>query len=73
MIIYDGYIYKKHFENDDFLSNIDSISFLWNTDGVPLLKSSKISIWPIFLVINELEPKYRCKSENMLFAGIWYS
>ena len=71
--IYDGCIYKKHFENDGFLSNTDNISFLWNTDGIPLLKSSKISIWPIFLVINELESKHRYKSENMLFAGIWYS
>ena len=71
--IYDGCIYKKHFENDGFLSNTDNISFLWNTDGIPLFKSSKISIWPIFLVINELESKHRYKSENMLLAGIWYS
>ena len=24
-----------------------------------------MSIWPIFLVIYELEPKLRCKSENL--------
>ena len=41
--------------------------------GVPSFKSSKMSIWPICLVINELEPKRRSKSQNMLFAGIWYS
>ena len=54
------------------MPNTDNI-FLWNTDGVPSFKSSKMSIWPIFLVINELEPKRRSKSENVLFAGIWYS
>lgn len=71
--IHDGCIYKKHFKNYGFLSNTDNISFLWNTDEVPLFKSSKISIWSIFLVINELEPKHRYKSENMLFAGMRYS
>ena len=71
--IYHGCIYEKHFEDDGFLSNTDNISFLSNTDGISLFKSSKISIWPIFLVINELESKHRYKSENMLFAGIWYS
>ena len=40
---------------------------------MPLFKSSKISIWPIFLIINELEPSLRFKSENIVFAGIWYS
>ena len=71
--IYDGLIYEKHFKNYGFLANPDNISFLWNTDGVPLFKSSKISIWPIFLIINELEPSLRFKSENIIFAGIWYS
>jgi hypothetical protein len=27
---------------------------VWNTDGVPIFKSSGFSIWPIFLIINEL-------------------
>ena len=71
--IYDGLIYQKHFKNYGFLANPDNISFLWNTDGMPLFKSSKISIWPIFLIINELEPRLRFKSENIIFAGIWYS
>ena len=59
--IYDGLFSEKHFKNYGFLVNPDNISFLWNTDGVPLFKSSKISIWPIFLIINELEPSLRFK------------
>ena len=71
--IYDGEIYLKHFKDNGFLSNKDNISFLWNTDGVPLVfKSSKVYIWPLFLVITELEPSLWYKSENMVFAGIWY-
>ena len=71
--IYDGVIYRKNFMNHGVLSNPNNILLLWNTDGVPLFKSSKISIWPIFLVINELEPKLRFKSVNIIFAGMWYS
>lgn len=41
--------------------------------GVPLFKSSKISIWTTFLVINELEPKLKFKLENMILKGMWYS
>ena len=59
--------------NHGLLSNPNNILLLWNTDDVPLFKSSKISIWPIFLVINELEPKLRFKSVNIIFAGMWYS
>ena len=35
-------------------SSPDNISFLINTDGVPVFKSSKVSIWPLYLIINEL-------------------
>lgn len=41
--------------------------------GVSLFKSSKISIWTIFLVINELEQKLEFKLENMIFKGMWCS
>ena len=30
--------------------------FLCNTDGVAIFKSSKCSLWPIWIVINELPP-----------------
>ena len=63
---------KELLEDNGLLSNPDNISFLWNTDGVPLFKSSKVSMWLIFLVINELNPKLRFKSENMIFARMWY-
>ncbi|KAJ8671106.1 hypothetical protein QAD02_002365 [Eretmocerus hayati] len=55
-----------------FLANPDNLSFMWNTDGFPLFKSSKISIWPFFLVINELPYHLRYKKENMLLAGLWF-
>ena len=56
--IYDGAAYQKYGE---FLSkeNPAHTSLLCNTDGVALFRSSKFSIWPIWLVINELPPSQR--------------
>lgn len=68
--IYDGSVYKSL--PDDFLANSNNITFIWNSDGVLLFKSSKISIWPLYLMINELPYKLRIKKENMIFAGLWF-
>lgn len=57
--IYQGRAYKEHFQPGKFLGNPHNISVTGNTDGVDLIKSSKISIWPIYMVINELPPKER--------------
>ena len=54
--IYDGFGYKKH---ADFLSHPAHISLLCNTDGVALYRSSKVSIWPVWAVINELPSSMR--------------
>ena len=70
--IYDGELYKSYMSGDGFLTNPNNVSFMWYTDGVPLFKSSKISIWPLFLSINELPYLDRIKQENMLFAGLWF-
>lgn len=69
--IYDGSVYKNEMSNG-FLSNKSNISFTWNTDGVPLFKSSKFSIWPLYLVINELPYEERIKKENIIIVGIWF-
>lgn len=41
--IYDGSLYRE-WMNNGFLKNPDNISFSWYTDGVPVFKSSKISM-----------------------------
>lgn len=72
--IMDGKRYRRLSENNDPLSlkYPYNISFTWNTDGVPVFKSSKFSLWPFFLTINELPYKERMKKENMIFTGFWY-
>ncbi|KXJ23145.1 hypothetical protein AC249_AIPGENE10506 [Exaiptasia diaphana] len=69
--IYDGALYRKHWESG-FLRDYRNISFIYNTDGVPVFKSSKYSLWPIFLAINELPYKQRFSKDNMLLAGMWF-
>ena len=49
--VYDGVQYRKW---KTFLDNPTNISLLLNTDGVAIFRSSKFSIWPVWIVINEL-------------------
>lgn len=71
--IYDGEVYKKLFEGQGPLSNTNNISFVLNTDGAPIFKSNNVSMWPIFLAINELPCNRRFTRDNMIFAGMWLS
>ena len=52
--IYHGHIYKSLFENNGLLSDPNNISLTWNTDGVPLFKSSSFALWPLYFIVNEL-------------------
>ena len=70
--VYDGSLYKSYWENDGPLSKPENISFTFNTDGAPVFKSSKVSIWPLFMVINELPYKLRMLKEHMILAGLWF-
>lgn len=70
--VYDGQLYKDLF-NSGFLSNRNNISFSMNTDGVSIFKSSSTSMWPVYLLINELPIKQRKARENTLFYGFWIS
>lgn len=58
--IYDGEVYRKHFETGGFLSKETHFSFSFNTDGVSIFRtSSKGELWPVYLVFNELPPEIR--------------
>lgn len=70
--IYDGANYQKHFTDGGLLANKQNISFTWNTDGIPVFKSSKFSIWPLYLAINELPPQKHWCSNNIILASLWF-
>lgn len=70
--IYDGARYQTYMQQGGFLSERNNISLTWNTDGVPVFKSSKYNIWPLYFVINELPPKKRWCNDNVILAGLWF-
>lgn len=72
--LYDGDIYKKHVQNDGhgFLNSPHNISFLLNTDGVSVFKSSNVSLWPIYMQINELPFNKRKLKQNTILCGLWF-
>ena len=70
--IYDGALYQELFREGEFLFNPNNISFQMNTDGVAIFKSSNVSVWPIYLTINELPPKVRFSRDMRIFTGLWF-
>lgn len=65
--IYDGRLYKNVNFNCE-----NRLTFLWNTDGFSLFKSSSFEIWPFFLSVNELPPFMRFKNEFIVMGGLWF-
>lgn len=62
-----GSVHKMSREKG-IISNYD-ISLQWNADGVQTFKSSKVSMCPLQVSINELN--YRLRKENILLVGMW--
>ena len=54
-----------------FLNSPQNISFLLNTDGVSVFKSSNVSLWPVYMQINELPYHKRKLKENTILCGLW--
>ena len=69
--IYDSKIYKQIYESDDgyLLKTRQAFTFSINSDGISICEKSKLGIWPIYLVINEIKPEYRYCIENVIIAG----
>lgn len=65
--VYDGQLYKNLYYNVP--KDITLLTFNFNLDGAPITKSSKNSIWPIQIIINELPPPVRFR--YILLAAMW--
>lgn len=63
--VVDGDLYKSK-----MLSGETNLSLCFNSDGVPVFKSSSCSIWPIFCSLNELPPNLR--KEHVLLVALWF-
>ncbi|XP_065287611.1 uncharacterized protein [Dermacentor albipictus] len=48
----------------------DDLTLTINTDGSPVFKSSKTSVWPLQIVVNELPPAKRL--QNPVLTALWF-
>jgi hypothetical protein len=74
--VYDGTLYQDVIGSNprlaDLFYNNKASSMLLNTDGISVSESSNLSIWPILLVINEIEPERRFCFENIVIASNFF-
>jgi hypothetical protein len=54
-------------------STLRTVTLTVNTDGCSVFESKKKgSLWPLQLIVNELDPKIRFLPENIIVTGIWF-
>lgn len=68
--VYDGQLYQDLVKKM-ILGIVNALSFQWYTDGAALYSSSKVSVWPFYLTIDQLPYSDRYKKENLLVPCIW--
>ena len=56
--IYNGECYR-HLYDTGFCTENGNLTLTVNTDGIPIFKSTSLSLWPVFALINELPYKLR--------------
>ena len=64
--VHDGIMYRKVVPKE---SNVIHLTYNANTDGANIFNSSKRSLWPLQISINELPPSIRFK--NIILAALW--
>lgn len=66
-----GLGYRKLQEPGGFLDGTQNLTLSLFIDGIPLYKSSSVSLWPVYLLINEIPPQQRFRKKNMVLWGVW--
>lgn len=49
----------------------DHGGFIVNTDGISPFKSSRITVWPVLIVLSNLPPSIRMNKNNMVTVALW--
>ena len=68
--IHDGLLYKKFVQSLPYEDRYSYMTFNFNSDGSPLFKSSKFSIWPIQMSLNELPIDLR--NTRPITYALWF-
>lgn len=69
--LFDGKLYRRFVESLPPDDKNRYASVVFNTDGAPLFESSTYSIWPIYLMLNELP--FDVKVKNLIVVGLWFN
>ena len=54
-----------------FFSNPHHMALSLSTDGVPLYKSSSVSLWPVYIMVLNLPPHIRTNACNIILCAVW--
>ena len=69
--IWDGAGFRINTNYKNFFSLPGRIAVSMCTDGIPLFKSSSVTLWPIYLVLLNLSANIRMNAENVILCGLW--
>ena len=69
--IQDGSGFRKKEQFYGRLTTPEHLGLIMFTDGVPLWRSSRQSLWPIYLAVVNFPPHMRMRKENLLLSAIW--
>ncbi len=67
--IQDGSLYQEFISSFSTNQARNVYSFTLNSDGISLCDKSNLSIWPIYLTINEIDARERFYIDNVIVAG----
>lgn len=69
--IVNGKIYKSLLQDDvgRLIKAKKAFTLTLNTDGISVSMKSRITIWPIYLILNELPVDKRFCIDNVIIAG----
>lgn len=70
----DSLIYEEflHSIKNNNLNSSSIYTFTLNTDGISLCDKSNLSIWPVFIAINEIDIESRFYLDNTIIAGFTF-
>ena len=70
--MWNGDAVKPLTGNSGFSTYPEHFGLTLSTDGVPVFKSSLDSLWPVYLIVNNLPPGIRTNKENTILCGLWF-
>ena len=67
----DGSLYKKVLKSNigRLIKQKEAFTLTINTDGISLSENSTLSMWPVYAVINEINPNERFCIDNVIVVN----